>query len=358
MTISYLIAFILPFVLAYIFTPIAKKLAHKVGAIDVPKDERRVHKQPIPRLGGLAIYLATIISIIILAPIDKTTISILIGGTIIAVTGIIDDIKPMSAKVKLLFQILAAVVVIFGGVKIEFITNPSSKELLALKGFAIPITIFWIVGITNTLNLIDGLDGLSAGVSGISSLSFLFVGLNVASKLDDPSIMVLPILMAVILAGSAFGFLPHNFNPARIFMGDTGSLFLGFMLSIIAIEGYLKSFATIAVVIPILILGIPIFDTSFAILRRLANKKPIMEADRGHLHHRLLDKGFSQKQTVLVLYSISILLGISAILFTNLSFGIGVVVLGLVSSLIYNAASTRNKLGIRATQTKRKHKDR
>lgn len=340
MTLHYIMAFLIPLILSYLLTPIAKKLAYKCGAIDVPKDERRVHCTPIPRLGGLAIYLATIITLLILAPKDSTLFVILLAGSIIAISGIVDDIKPMPAKLKLAFQVLAAVTVVAGGITIDSITIPVSGVVVNLKLLAIPITIFWIVGITNTLNLIDGIDGLSAGVSGISSLSFFFIAMNVASKLEDPKLMALPILMSLIVAGSAFGFLPHNFNPARIFMGDTGSLFLGFMLSVIAVEGAMKSIA--AILIPLLVLGLPIFDTTFAIVRRFVNKKPIMQADRGHLHHKLLDKGLSQKQTVLVLYVISLLLGTSGILFSHLSIGIGLVVLAVVTMLLVNTA----RLGI------------
>lgn len=341
MTFYYIIAFFIPFILSYFLTPVAKRLAHKCGAIDVPKDNRRVHKEPIPRLGGLAIYLSTVISLLILAPIDVRLLTIIGGASIIAISGMIDDIRPMSAKLKLVFQILAAVVVVVGGTKIYFITVPISNTIIDLKLLTVPITIFWIVGITNTLNLIDGLDGLSAGVSGISSLSFFFIAINMAARLDDPTLMALPILMALVVAGSAFGFLPHNFNPARIFMGDTGSLFLGFMLSVIAVEGAMKSIA--AILIPLLVLGLPIFDTTFAIVRRFANKKPIMEADRGHLHHRLLDKGLSQRQTVLVLYTMSVLLGVAGILFSHLSIGIGLLVLAIVTALLLNTARMGTK---------------
>lgn len=345
MTIYYIMVFFIPFILSYLLTPLAKKLAYKLGAIDVPKDDRRVHKQPIPRLGGLAIYIATLITLIVFAPKDSTTLAILVGGSIIALSGMIDDIKPMSAKLKLIFQILASVVVVVGGIKIDTVTIPASQTILDLKLFAIPITIFWIVGITNTLNLIDGLDGLSAGVSGISSLSFFFIAINMASRLDDPTLMSFSILMSLVVAGAAFGFLPHNFNPAKIFMGDTGSLFLGFMLSVIAIEGAMKSIA--AILIPLLVLGLPIFDTTFAIVRRFLNKKPIMEADKGHLHHRLLDKGLTQKQTVLVLYVISLLLGTSGILFSHLSIGVGLLVLAIVVALIINTAKVHEKDSIK-----------
>ncbi len=223
------------------------------------------------------------------------------------ISGIIDDMKEINAKTKLVFQILGAIVLIIGNVKIDFITNPFLRgdSLLYLKGFSIPLTIIWVVGITNAFNLIDGLDGLTAGVASISSLSLLFV----ASQFDYSSIMII----SAIVAGSCLGFLPYNFSPAKIFMGDTGALFLGFMLSTISIEGVMKSTAAIAIIIPIIILGIPIFDTTFAIFRRLLNGKSIMEADNGHLHHQLLQKGYTQKQTVLIFYLISGLFGLLAI---------------------------------------------
>lgn len=305
---SFIIPFISATLMSLIATPIVRKLAFKIGAVDVPKDDRRVHKKAMPLMGGLAIFAAVIISVLIFLPLDKTTFSILIGGTLIVISGIIDDLKDMSPKVKLFFQILAGVVLILGGIKVDFITNPftSNSSLLYLRWLSIPITLFWVVGITNTLNLIDGLDGLAAGVAMISSLSLMLV----ASKFGYGEITIL----SAIVAGSCLGFLPFNFNPAKIFMGDTGALFLGFMLAAISIEGVMKSVATIAVIVPILILGVPIFDTTFAIFRRLLNGQSIMAADKGHLHHRLLNKGFSQKKTVLILYGISSIFGLFAVL--------------------------------------------
>jgi UDP-GlcNAc:undecaprenyl-phosphate GlcNAc-1-phosphate transferase len=305
-------------------TPISKKIAIKVGAIDIPKDERRIHKKPIPLLGGLAIYTATMISILIFLPMNKSLLSIIIGGTIIFISGIIDDKKNLSAKTKLIFQLLAAVVLILGDVKIDFITNPFSRTstLLYLKGFSIPLTIFWVVGITNTLNLIDGLDGLAAGVAMIASLSLLIV----ANRFGYIEITII----SAILAGSCLGFLPYNFNPAKIFMGDTGALFLGFMLSVVAIEGVMKSVATIAIVVPIIILGLPIFDTTFAIFRRLLNGRPIMEADKGHLHHRLLQRGLTQRQTVLILYLISAVFGFAAVIIAKINSRQGIIISGTI----------------------------
>lgn len=300
--------FIVSLLVALISTPFARKFALKIGAVDIPKDNRRVHKEAMPYLGGIAIYLGVMIGAMLFLPIDKSTLSILVGGTIIFISGVIDDVSDLSPKKKLAFQVLAGIILIMGDVKIDFFTNPftTGNNVIDLGIFSIPITIFWVVGITNTLNLIDGLDGLSAGVGAISSLSLMAV----AYKFGYTGIAII----SALLAGGCLGFLPYNFNPARIFMGDAGALFLGFMLSAISIEGVMKSVATIAVVVPIVILGVPIFDTTFAIFRRLLNGQSIMSADKGHLHHRLLNKGFSQRKTVLILYGISAVFGLSAVL--------------------------------------------
>lgn len=305
---NYIIPIIVAIIISLVSTPLVKKLAVRVGAIDVPKDERRIHKKPMPLMGGLAIYIAIVIAALIFLPLNDTLISILVGATIILVSGIIDDIKGLSPKLKLVFQIIAGLVLIYGGVKVDFITNPFSKDyvLLYLNGLSIPITLFWIVGITNTINLIDGLDGLASGVAMISALSLMLV----AEKFGQEEVTIL----SALVAGACLGFIPYNFNPAKIFMGDTGALLLGFMLAVISIEGVMKSVATIAIVVPILILGVPIFDTTFAIFRRLLSGRSIAEADKGHLHHRLLDKGFSQRQTVLILYGLSAVFGIFAVI--------------------------------------------
>lgn len=306
-----LMPFIVSVVISLIMTPLIRKLAIRVGALDIPKDNRRVHKKPIPLIGGLAIYISIVVTALLFLEVDKSLISILLGGTVIVISGIIDDIKGLSPRGKVLFQIAGAVILILGDVKIDAVTNPFGKAgtVLRLNWLSIPLTIFWVVGITNTLNLIDGLDGLAAGVAMISSMSFFAV----AGEFNYINIM----LISSILAGACLGFLPYNFNPAKIFMGDTGALFLGFMLAAVSIEGVMKSVATIAVVVPIIILGVPIFDTTFAIFRRLLNGKSIAEADKGHLHHRLLERGYSQKKTVLILYAISAVFGICAILISE-----------------------------------------
>lgn len=305
-------SFIAPFLLAacisYASTPFVRKLAFKVGAVDIPKDDRRVHKEPMPLIGGLAIFAAVIVVTLIFLPLEKEIISIIIGGTVIVMGGIIDDLKELRPRTKFMFQIIAGLILIFGDVKVDFITNPFTRDisLLYLNWLSIPITLFWIVGITNTLNFIDGLDGLSAGVAMISSITLMIV----AGKFGYTSVIIL----SAAIAGACLGFLPFNFNPAKIFMGDTGALFLGFMLAAITIEGVMKSVATIAIVAPILILSVPIFDTTFAIFRRLLNGQSISAADKGHLHHRLLNRGYSQKKSVLILYGISAVFGIFAIL--------------------------------------------
>ncbi|MCX7748876.1 MAG: undecaprenyl/decaprenyl-phosphate alpha-N-acetylglucosaminyl 1-phosphate transferase [Clostridia bacterium] len=320
---EYLIAFFVAFIVAFSATPIAKKVAFKIGAVDVPKDNRRMHKKPIARLGGLAIFagffistlffvLSSILDVTRILIFDKQLLGIMIGAIIIVGIGIIDDVKQLGAKIKLLFQIIAAVIVVLTGTKIGAITNPFSEiGVSSLSDYiAIPLTILWIIGITNAINLIDGLDGLAAGVASISSLSLFFVSvINIA---NDPRNIVIAIITAAV-AGSTLGFLPFNFNPAKIFMGDTGATFLGFILGSISAQGMMKSYAAITIAIPLLALGLPVFDTIFAVFRRLLSGKSIMSADRGHLHHRLIDMGLSHKQSVVVMYTASAALGLCAI---------------------------------------------
>lgn len=306
--IKLILCFSVAFGVSLASTPFVKVLAYKIGAIDVPKDARRVHDHPIPRLGGLAIFYGFLISILCFATVDTQLKGIIIGCLIIVAVGIVDDVKQLSAKVKFVLQIVTAVIVVLHGVTIKYISVPSfivEGGILNLGFMSIPITIVWIVGVTNAVNLIDGLDGLAVGVSSIATFSLFFI-----------AILTREFQLAVItaaLAGACLGFLPYNFNPAKIFMGDTGSTFLGFMLSVICIQGLFKGYVIISFIVPFLILGLPIFDTGFAIVRRIWNKKPIMAPDRGHLHHRLMDMGFSQKQTVAILYVIASILAMSAV---------------------------------------------
>lgn len=311
-TILLISAFLVAFLSAFAATPLATKIAHKIGAVDVPKDKRRMHDHPIPRLGGIAIVFGFLVSATCFCIVPKEFIGIILGALIIVGLGILDDRKPIPAVIKFAVQILAAIIPVAFGVKIEIFTNPnllSATEYWVLGGLSVPITILWIVGLTNAVNLIDGLDGLAAGVASISSICLLAVALLVS----EWNIAV----FTACLAGACFGFLPYNFNPAKIFMGDSGSTFLGYMLACISIEGLFKGYAIISFAVPLLIVALPLFDTSTAILRRIKNKKPIMSPDRGHLHHKLIDMGFSQKQAVLILYGISALMGISAIIITG-----------------------------------------
>ncbi len=302
------LCFSIAFFMSLASTPAVKILAHKVGAIDVPDGKRRVHKAPIPRLGGLAIFFGFMVAVLAFVDIDSQTRGILIGSLLIVAIGILDDIMQLKASIKLLVQLIAAGVVVYHGVEISAISVPSfitDGGILPLKWLSIPITVIWIVGVTNAVNLIDGLDGLAVGISSIATFSLFFI----AILAGEPTVA----LVSAALAGSCLGFLPYNFNPAKIFMGDTGSTFLGFILSVICIQGLFKGYAIISFIIPFLILGLPIFDTSVAIIRRIHDKRPIMGADRGHLHHKLIDMGFSQKQTVAILYVIAVLLGLSAV---------------------------------------------
>ena len=304
-----LLALAVAFLISFSATPTVIALAHKIKAIDIPKDERRVHKKPIPLIGGLAIFYGFVISVLCFAVIDRQVMGLLLGSVIIVTVGVIDDMRDLSAKLNLLFQIVAAAIVIYFGVEIEYVANPFAKwfgpQYINLGLWSIPITMIWIIGVTNAVNLIDGLDGLACGVSTIASVALLSMTL-LSQNLNAA-------IITAALAGAGFGFLPYNFNPAKIFMGDTGSTFLGFVLACISIQGIMKMYALISIAVPVLILGLPIFDTLFAIMRRIAKKKPVMAPDRGHLHHRLLDMGFSQRQTVTILYTLTSILCLTAV---------------------------------------------
>ncbi len=293
--------------ITFLSTPFVIKIANRFGAIDIPKDERRVHNKPIPLWGGIAIYVSFFVSMLLFSEIEmQKLVGLFVAATLILITGMIDDVRDLSAKLKLFVQILAAGILVFSGFEINYFTNFfGSSAYIHLGIWSIPVSIIWIVGITNTVNLIDGLDGLAAGISAIAAVTLGYIAI-INHRYDAATI-------TLILAGSAVGFLPYNFNPAKVFMGDTGALFLGLVLSAISIDGALKGATAITVVVPILALGVPIFDTAFAILRRMIHRKPIMEADKGHLHHRLLSSGLNQKKAVLSMYLISALLGAGAV---------------------------------------------
>lgn len=330
---AYGFPFLLAMFVSFVLTPYIKKLAFKIGAIDKP-DSRRVHTRIMPRLGGLAIYIGFLLAAIASLELTKDIIGILLGGTIIVIVGVLDDKYQLAAKVKLLGQILAACVLVAFGIQIEWINNPLGGYFY-LEYFSIPITVFWIVSFTNVVNLIDGLDGLAAGVGAIASLT---VGL-VAWQFGYYHIAVL----SSALCGSIIGFLRYNFNPASIFMGDTGSMFIGYTMAAISVYGAVKTAATIALFVPAIALGLPIMDTAFAILRRYSNGRPIFSPDKGHLHHRLLDRGFNQKEAVLLMYGITAALCIGAVLWAEFD---GFYAALIIAAIITAVAVGAKKIGI------------
>ena len=342
----YFWAFAVALIVALLATPAVISLAKRTGAMDEP-DARKVHKKPIPRIGGLAIYAGFTVAIIFVAikfGFDAEMINEVVGltfsGSLIVALGLVDDYKNLPAKIKLLGQIgAAAVLVLLFDVRIDFVTDPFGDYIyldnFPIPHLAIPVTMFWLVGLTNTVNLIDGLDGLAAGVASIASFTILLIALE--------QNFVLVAILTAALAGAAVGFLKYNFHPAEIFMGDTGSMFLGFMLAGISVTGAVKSVATIALIVPIFALGLPILDTTFAIVRRLRGGVPIFKPDKGHLHHRLLSVGFTQRQAVLLMYVISALFGLSAIALTAVSCQIAVLILFVVFVAIFYGVK---KLGI------------
>ena len=310
--IKVMLAILIAFVVSFALTPVVKILAQKVGAMDVPGEARRVHDHPIPRMGGLAIFLGFIVSMLLFVDITQEVRGILLGSIIIVITGVIDDIISLRAWTKFLIQILSAVIAVLHGVVINVVSNPnvfSNQEAIVLGWVAIPLTVLWIVGITNSVNLIDGLDGLASGVSTISAMTMLVIAILVSEQ-------QVAIVMAA-LAGACLGFMPYNKNPAKMFMGDTGSTFLGYILATYSIQGLFKYYAIVSFAVPFLVLGLPIFDTAFAIVRRVARGQSPMTPDRGHIHHRMMDMGLNQKQTVAALYVVSSLLGLSAVVLTT-----------------------------------------
>lgn len=336
-----LLALAVAFLISFSATPMVISLAHKVNAIDVPKEARRVHKKPTPLMGGLAIFYGFVVSVICFATIDTEVMGILIGCVIVVTTGIIDDITDMKAIVKLFCQILAAVVVVASGVRIEHFGNPFSAWIgdpyIVLDNWmSCAVTIIWIVGICNAVNLIDGLDGLAVGVSSIASIALLTLTL-ISENLNVA-------IITAAVAGAGFGFLPYNFNPAKIFMGDTGALFLGFILACISVQGMLKMSAVITFAAPILILGLPIFDTIFAILRRVLTGHSPMQPDRGHLHHRLLDMGFSQRRVVAILYTLTAVLCMTAVVIAIKGYTRGLILICSVLVIILVSVKVMSEL--------------
>ncbi|MFD2922553.1 glycosyltransferase family 4 protein [Halobacillus naozhouensis] len=307
-------AFLFCFIAVILLTPFVKKLAIYIGATDSP-DSRKVHKRLMPRLGGLAIFIGVLLGVSLFMPESMYTWPIMVGATIIVATGIIDDIYGLAPWYKLSGQTLAAVIVILNGVEVEFINLPYGGQL-EFGVLSFPITLLWIVGITNAINLVDGLDGLAAGIAAIALLTIT----GMAITMGNSFVMFLGLMMF----GATLGFLVFNFYPAKIFMGDTGAMFLGFMIGVLSLLGF-KNVTLFSLVIPIIILGVPISDTIFAILRRAMTGRPIMKPDSAHLHHCLLKLGYSHPETVIMIYTMSALFSLSAVFFSQAT---------LVSSLL------------------------
>ncbi|MED4955602.1 MraY family glycosyltransferase [Paenibacillus macerans] len=310
----YIIGFIVSLGLALGLTPLVKKFAFAVGAVDVP-NARKVHTRIMPRLGGLGIFASFIIAMFLLFPFIPEIFTLrevnfikafLVGGSITVLLGALDDRFDLPAKLKFLVQIATACIVVFGfDIRIEFANIPFHSYAAVETWIAIPFTILWIVGVTNAINLIDGLDGLAAGVSAIA------IGTIAVMAFVMGNVMVA--LLCLLLLGSILGFLYFNFHPAKIFMGDSGALFLGFCLALLSLLGF-KQVAIVSFLTPLILIGVPLSDTMFAIVRRWMQKKPIFSPDKGHLHHCLRELGFSHRQTVLIIYGIAAFFGVLAVI--------------------------------------------
>lgn len=314
---SLAIRLIATLLLALGITPIVKKLAFKIGAVDQP-NKRRINTKPMPTAGGLAIYLAFSISLVFLfndlIPI-KYALHLIASSGIIVITGLIDDIYELTPRQKLLGIMIAALYICFVfDLTIKTVTLPYFG-LISLGGLSYPFTILWILALTNAINLVDGLDGLATGISAIALFSMGIVGY--VSSFTGAVVLQVPITIFILLA-SVLGFFPYNFYPAKLFLGDTGALFLGFMISVLSIQG-LKNATFISLITPLIILGVPITDTVFAMLRRKINNRPISSADKMHLHHRLMSLGFTHRGAVLMIYCLALIFSTIALLylFTN-----------------------------------------
>lgn len=319
----YIAVFLSAFLASLAFTPQAKKIAIKLNAIDIPK-ARGLNTVPKPRMGGLAIIFGFFVAMAIAFPFEPALhtvqfLGFVIGAIIIIILGMLDDINPIRARVKFFVQILSALIAVLTGTVIQVSGIPFIEELPFINEL---VTVIWIVGLTNAVNLIDGLDGLAAGVTAICSSCIFILCVTTGSSLA--------VIFSAALAGSSLGFLPRNFNPSELIMGDTGSTFLGYVLAVSSIIGVFKGYALISVVIAVFALALPIFDTAFAMGRRFVEGRPIMSPDRGHLHHRLVDSGLSQKKSVFILYFISLVCCTIAILIATDQFNTLVVLIVLV----------------------------
>jgi UDP-GlcNAc:undecaprenyl-phosphate GlcNAc-1-phosphate transferase len=365
---TFLVAFLLSALTALVLTPLVRGAAHRLGLVDAPSEARKVHVRPVPRLGGVAIAAAFFVPIVglffwsndvstaYLGDVSRV-IGLFGGSAVVVLLGLSDDLLDLRPRTKLAVQTAVAVAVYLLGYQINLIANPFGPNL-ELGWLALPVTVLWIVGVMNAINLIDGLDGLASGVSLFTVLT-LFVLAVVSGN-------VVVALTSAALAGALLGFLRYNFNPASIFMGDAGSLFLGFVLATTAISGSAKSSTVVALGIPLLALGLPLLDTSVAIVRRLLGGRPIFGADRGHIHHRLLDRGLTHRQVVLVLYGVCLVFTGLALVMVYANSVVSAIVLGvfllavltfgkLVGFLDFRAISSSVRYGLLQQQRARAH---
>ncbi len=348
----WLVAALLALVVTNALTPGLRRFARRIGAIDHPGG-RRINVRPLPRLGGVAIYVgflaALLVAIVISRPIllthradiltiriplsprtDQAILGILLGSTLLFLAGIWDDVRGMNPAVKFLLQVAAAAILIPFGLTTQFITNPLTGRILGLGPLGPLFTIVWVVGVVNATNFIDGVDGLASGIAAIAGTTLF---LTAMVKGDIASM-----LLASCLIGATLGFLRHNFNPARIIMGDSGSMFVGYALGGMSVMGLYKSYTALSLIVPLLALAVPIVDTAFAIVRRFRSRQPIYLPDRGHLHHRLLDRGLSQRQTVLLLYLVSAFFGVGALAVAGVNRTASLITLAVIAAVLYVGA--------------------
>ncbi len=311
--------FLIAIAVAAATAPLSIRIAHKLGVIDRPKDARRVHKKPIPRFGGMSIFLGSMAAMIIPAGMNSNIKVAMLGGVMMYLLGIADDITDLKPAVKFAGQLIIASVVYALGVRITFISNyfggfaVSNANVILSTGVAYLLTVFWIVGITNAVNLMDGLDGLAAGSVAIMSLYLAYIAYIHGARLGS-----MPVCIALVaVAGGCLGFLPFNFSPAKTFMGDGGALYLGYMIAVFSVISPLKRATVVGALIPMLTLAVPIFDTMMAMLRRSLRHESIMAADKGHLHHHLMAAGFGQRRSVLIMYGIVAIMGEVAVLISR-----------------------------------------
>ena len=332
---AYAFTFLVALAVTFVLTPVVKNFAIRIGAVDKP-DARKVHHGLIPRLGGLAIYACFMVSVIATIGFTYEMVGIMVGATFLIAVGIADDVYSLPPKVKLLGQIIAAAIpVVIFNINIEWIDVPRLGIIYLPEIISLPLTIFWIIGFVNTVNLIDGLDGLAAGIATIASIAIALLAFQMGQWVAAAAM--------VAMTGACLAFLQYNFNPAKIFMGDTGSMFLGYIISAVSVMGSMKTVATAVLIVPLLALTVPITDTLLAIVRRKSSGVPIFSPDKNHLHHRLLAKGLNQKQVVLVMYALTAFFSCTALIVIHLSLWIGIAIVAIALVLFVLWA---RKLGV------------